>query len=133
MAVFVEAGRGRRKWEARKSISGAVRGSPGRAVEAGIRGIELSCISVIRLDEWQQSQDIHPRLKNHYSVDSLITTDVTGSITDVDGCFMAQCNQIFIGMITMQYQAKQVSTSAILTYKYYVSYKVCGNKIRCIY
>ena len=41
MAVFVEAGRGRRKWEARKSISGAVRGSPGRAVQAGIRGIEL--------------------------------------------------------------------------------------------
>ena len=42
MAVFVEAGRGRRKWEARKSISGAVRGSPGRAVQAGIRGIELT-------------------------------------------------------------------------------------------
>ena len=41
MAVFVEAGRGRSKWEARKSISGAVRGSPGRAVQAGIRGIEL--------------------------------------------------------------------------------------------
>ena len=30
MAVFVEAGRGRREWEARKSISGAVRGAPGR-------------------------------------------------------------------------------------------------------
>ena len=30
MAVFVEAGRGRREWEARKSISGAVRGTPGR-------------------------------------------------------------------------------------------------------
>ena len=28
MAVFVEAGRGRRKWEARKSISGAVMGEP---------------------------------------------------------------------------------------------------------
>ena len=42
MAVFVEAGRGRHEWEARKSISGAVRGSPGRAVQAGIRGIELN-------------------------------------------------------------------------------------------
>ena len=42
MAVFVEAGRSRREWEARKSISGAVRGSPGRAVQAGIRGIELN-------------------------------------------------------------------------------------------
>ena len=46
MAVFVEAGRGRRKWEARKSISGAVRGSPGRAVQAGIRGIELNMVNV---------------------------------------------------------------------------------------
>ena len=42
MAVFVEAGRGRRKSEARKSISGAGRGSPERAVQAGIRGIELN-------------------------------------------------------------------------------------------
>ena len=45
MAVFVEAGRGRRKGDARKSISGAVRGSPGRAVQAGIRGIELNTSS----------------------------------------------------------------------------------------
>ena len=42
MAVFVEAGRGRREGDARKSISGAVRASPGRAVQAGIRGIELT-------------------------------------------------------------------------------------------
>ena len=41
MAVFVGAGRGRLKGDARKAISGAVRGSPGRAVQAGIRGIEL--------------------------------------------------------------------------------------------
>ena len=41
MAVFVEAGRGRREGDARKSISGAVRGSPGQAVQAGIRGIDL--------------------------------------------------------------------------------------------
>ena len=41
MAVFVEAGRGQGKWEARKSISGAVRWSPGQAVQAGIRGIEF--------------------------------------------------------------------------------------------
>ena len=30
MAVFVEVGRGRREWEARKSITGAVRGTLGR-------------------------------------------------------------------------------------------------------
>ena len=48
MAVFVEAGRSRREWEARKSISGAVRGSPGRAVQAGIRGIELKYTRLIK-------------------------------------------------------------------------------------
>ena len=41
MAVGVEVDLGRREGDARKSISGAVRGSPGRAVQAGIRGIEL--------------------------------------------------------------------------------------------
>ena len=41
MAVFVEAGRGRHEGDAREAISGAVRGSPGRAVHAGIRVIEL--------------------------------------------------------------------------------------------
>ena len=46
MAVFIEAGRGRRKWEARKSISGTVRGSPGRAIQAGIRGIELKSLAL---------------------------------------------------------------------------------------
>ena len=30
----------------------------------------------------------------------------------VDDCFVMQYNQIFIGMITMQYQAKQVSSSS---------------------
>ena len=41
LAVFVEAVYGRREWEARKSISGAVRGSPGRPVQAGIMGKRL--------------------------------------------------------------------------------------------
>lgn len=27
-------------------------------------------------------------------------------VTDVDGCFELQCNQVFIGMVTMQYQAQ---------------------------
>ena len=36
MAVFVEAGRGRREWESRKSISRR-EGEPGKAVQAGKR------------------------------------------------------------------------------------------------
>ena len=65
------------------------------------------CLSVTRPGDCHQYGDVAPRLKNHYSVDSLVTADVSGSTSDLDTCFKAQCNQIFIGMITMQYQAKQ--------------------------
>lgn len=44
-----------------------------------------------------------------YSMDSLFDTTSTASVDDVTGCCNVQCNQIFIGMITMQYQARQVS------------------------
>ncbi|XP_064632802.1 transmembrane protein 94-like isoform X2 [Lineus longissimus] len=40
------------------------------------------------------------------SVDSLLNTK-DQLVTDVDSCFRTQCNQIFIGMVTMQYHAKQ--------------------------
>ena len=42
MAVFVEAIKSRREGEARKAISGTERGSPGRPVQAGIRGKRLN-------------------------------------------------------------------------------------------
>jgi hypothetical protein len=43
-----------------------------------------------------------------YSMDSLFDTTSTTSIDDVMGCCNVQSNQIFIGMVTMQYQARQV-------------------------
>ena len=42
------------------------------------------------------------------SADSFITGVSLESAHDVESCFQAQCNEIFIGMITMQYQAKRV-------------------------
>ncbi|XP_063445351.1 transmembrane protein 94-like [Mytilus trossulus] len=42
-----------------------------------------------------------------YSMDSLFDTTSTASVDDVGGCCNVQCNQIFIGMVTMQYQARQ--------------------------
>ena len=41
MAVFVEAGRGQRERDPGKSISGAVRGTPGRRYRPGWRGKRL--------------------------------------------------------------------------------------------
>uniref|UniRef100_A0A1B6JBX6 Uncharacterized protein n=1 Tax=Homalodisca liturata TaxID=320908 RepID=A0A1B6JBX6_9HEMI len=46
-------------------------------------------------------------LDHHQSADSLLTSlPVDENITDTEGCFRIQCSQIFIGMVTMQYQAQ---------------------------
>ncbi|XP_060071400.1 transmembrane protein 94-like [Ylistrum balloti] len=42
-----------------------------------------------------------------FSVDSLFDTTSISSIEDIPGCCQAQNNQIFIGMVSMQYQARQ--------------------------
>uniref|UniRef100_A0A146M4X0 Uncharacterized protein KIAA0195 n=2 Tax=Lygus hesperus TaxID=30085 RepID=A0A146M4X0_LYGHE len=43
----------------------------------------------------------------HQSTDSLYGSEgVDGEIKDIEGCFEIQCNQIFLGMVTMQYQAQ---------------------------
>lgn len=39
--------------------------------------------------------------------DSLLGNEVhEEDVNDVEGCFEMQCNQVFIGMVTMQYQAQ---------------------------
>ena len=49
----------------------------------------------------------------HSSADSLLighgSVNSSDTVECIDDCFVMQYNQIFIGMITMQYQAKQVS------------------------
>ncbi|KAF5269581.1 hypothetical protein FQR65_LT05919 [Abscondita terminalis] len=52
---------------------------------------------------------LEPRIKTSvgqfYSTDSLLYNDSPGSdASDVESCFEMQCNQVFIGMVTMQYQ-----------------------------
>ena len=38
-------------------------------------------------------------------------------MSDVEGCFELQCNQVFIGMVTMQYQA-QIDMVCIVHWPY---------------
>lgn len=46
-------------------------------------------------------------LGQFYSTDSLLGGDAPCTeINDAESCFETQCNQIFIGMVTMQYQAQ---------------------------
>lgn len=46
-------------------------------------------------------------MKNAISSDSLLFSETRDEETcDVDACFEMQCHQVFIGMVTMQYQAQ---------------------------
>ncbi|XP_058443987.1 transmembrane protein 94 isoform X3 [Malaya genurostris] len=48
-----------------------------------------------------------PLTHHSISTDSLLFTEnKDDDISDVDGCYDMQCHQVFIGMITMQYQAQ---------------------------
>uniref|UniRef100_A0A182N110 Cation-transporting P-type ATPase C-terminal domain-containing protein n=1 Tax=Anopheles dirus TaxID=7168 RepID=A0A182N110_9DIPT len=48
-----------------------------------------------------------PLTHHSISTDSLLFTDGRDDdISDVDGCYRMQCHQVFIGMVTMQYQAQ---------------------------
>lgn len=54
-------------------------------------------------------------LKHSISSDSLLFSENNKEedISDVDGCFEMQCHQVFIGMVTMQYQAQTDIVSMI--------------------
>ena len=42
-----------------------------------------------------------------FLLDSLFGCDYKDSeVTSVEECFEVQCNQVFVGMVTMQYQAQ---------------------------
>ncbi|XP_023719863.1 transmembrane protein 94 isoform X3 [Cryptotermes secundus] len=46
-------------------------------------------------------------LGHFHSTDSLLGSEThEEDVSDVEGCFELQCNQVFIGMVTMQYQAQ---------------------------
>lgn len=54
-------------------------------------------------------------LKHSISSDSLLFSENNKEedVCDVDGCFEMQCHQVFIGMVTMQYQAQTDVVSMI--------------------
>lgn len=55
-----------------------------------------------RTQHWPDAPALH-----FHSTDSLLFNEVTDDdVVDADGYFDLQCNQVFIGMVTMQYQAQ---------------------------
>ena len=65
------------------------------------------CFRSLELDAL--SSDGTSNLSRSFSVDSLMDDDSLGMVEDVSGYYEAQKNQIFIGMATLQYQARQVA------------------------
>ncbi|XP_043281137.1 transmembrane protein 94 isoform X2 [Venturia canescens] len=60
---------------------------------------------------WDFRNVLDPRVKGilgqFHSTDSLLCNDSKDEeINDIESCFELQCNQVFIGMVTMQYQAQ---------------------------
>lgn len=60
---------------------------------------------------WDFRNVLDPRVKGilgqFHSTDSLLCNENKDDVVnDVDSCFDIQCNQVFIGMVTMQYQAQ---------------------------
>ncbi|XP_011498921.1 PREDICTED: uncharacterized protein KIAA0195 isoform X1 [Ceratosolen solmsi marchali] len=60
---------------------------------------------------WDFKNVLDPRIKGllgqFHSTDSLLCNEIKeDEINSIDSCFELQCNQIFIGMVTMQYQAQ---------------------------
>ncbi|XP_056644666.1 transmembrane protein 94 isoform X2 [Diorhabda sublineata] len=56
---------------------------------------------------WDVKSVLEPKIKStqYYSADSLLYNEChADTVTDAESCFQIQCNQIFIGMVTMQYQ-----------------------------
>ncbi|XP_076171840.1 transmembrane protein 94-like protein l(2)k05819 isoform X4 [Ptiloglossa arizonensis] len=60
---------------------------------------------------WDFRNVLDPRIKGilgqFHSTDSLLCNEnKDDNVNDVESCFDIQCNQVFIGMVTMQYQAQ---------------------------
>ena len=68
------------------------------------------------LDMDALSSDGTGNLSRSFSVDSLMDDDGLGMVEDVTGYYEAQKNQIFIGMATLQYQARQVCSLFFLVF-----------------
>lgn len=60
---------------------------------------------------WDFRNVLDPRVRGilgqFHSTDSLLCNEnKDDDVSDIEGCFDIQCNQVFIGMVTMQYQAQ---------------------------
>lgn len=91
----------------RRGITGPLSGTT-----SNVAYMELPPESIYKMSHIDPSKCEHvdtaeEKLKGTPSLDSVNYTDPKAeSVQDVEGCFEMECHQIFIGMVTMQYQAQ---------------------------
>ncbi|KAJ6638088.1 Transmembrane protein [Pseudolycoriella hygida] len=89
----------------RHGIRGALGGG-----NSGVAYLELPPESKYHMSHEEHPHfkfDCHNTLQHSISTDSLLFSDnKEEDANDVAGCFEMQCHQVFIGMVTMQYQAQ---------------------------
>ena len=90
------------------------------------------CNRYAELDELITSDFLKTDLRS-MSFDSLLESESTTSVDDVAGCCEIQNNQIFIGMVTLQYQARQVTECwlSIASFSVFIAKLIC--RIRYIH
>ncbi|XP_068140127.1 LOW QUALITY PROTEIN: endoplasmic reticulum magnesium-transporting P-type ATPase [Drosophila tropicalis] len=94
----------------RCGIQGALSGPHGNG--GAIAYLELPPESKLRMQHVDKTHcdfqgGHHAKLSHSISTDSLLFSESKDEdCSDVEGCFEMQCHQVFIGMVTMQYQAQ---------------------------
>lgn len=93
----------------RHSITGLLAGPKSDDVmnQDNVAYLELPPETTLKHDERNHCEFEGHSMTHSISSDSLLFSESKKEpVTDVDGCFEMQCHQIFIGMVTMQYQAQ---------------------------
>lgn len=91
----------------RHGIHGALSGSHGSGPIAYLELPPESKLRMQHIDKTHCDFEGHTKLSHSISTDSLLFSESKDDdINDVEGCFEMQCHQVFIGMVTMQYQAQ---------------------------
>ncbi|XP_055389798.1 transmembrane protein 94 isoform X2 [Condylostylus longicornis] len=90
----------------RHGICGALSGSHSGPIAYLELPPETKC-KMQHVDKSHCDFEGHTKISHSISTDSLLFSESKDEdIADVEGCFEMQCHQVFIGMITMQYQAQ---------------------------
>lgn len=89
----------------RHGITGSLGGK--KPEETAYIELPAECKYRVLSPEYEDIDYANFELKHSISTDSLLFSDANkAEVSDVESCYEMQCHQIFIGMVTMQYQAQ---------------------------